>query len=240
MNVQSVVQIADDIIFANTGKHLDDLQRSILYGSLSRQKYVEIAQACNCTESHVKKVASELWKMLSEVLGQDLNKFNLRSNLEKCLVTNISNFGDRFQIGNINFCRDSLSSTKVSEEDTSSPQSDSKTEQSKPRLLLDLDRFHDSELLSNRDSELSNLKKWILGDAARLITIFGLSGIGKTSLALQLVRQIQQEFDCVIWKSLNPAISLETLQAEFMRDIAQQQDFVANSIVDYFQKQRTD
>jgi hypothetical protein len=238
MNVQSVVQLADDIIFANTGKHLDDLQRAILYGSLSRQKYVEIAQACNCTESHVKKVASELWKMLSEVLGQDLNKFNLRSHLEKCLVTNISNFGDRFQIGNINFCRDSLSLTKVSEEDTSSPQSDCKTEQSKPRLFLELDKFHDSELLSNRDAELSNLKKWILGDAARLITIFGLSGIGKTSLALQLVRQIQEDFDCVIWKSLNPAISLETLHAEFMRDIDQPQNFVANSIVDSFQKQR--
>lgn len=238
MNVQSVIQIADDIIFANTGKHLDDLQRAILYGSLSRHKYAEIAQTCNCSESHVKKVASELWKMLSEVIGQDLNKFNLRSNLDKLLVSNISNFGDRVQIGNINFCGDSLNSPEIYRNAASAVQSNSETEQSKVRFLLELNKFQDSEFLSNRDSELSNLKQWILGDAARLITVFGLSGMGKTSLALQLVRQIQQEFDCVIWKSLNPAISLETLQAEFLRDIDRHQSFVANSIVDYFQKQR--
>ncbi|MGE5656811.1 MAG: NB-ARC domain-containing protein [Actinomycetota bacterium] len=69
----------------------------------------------------------------------------------------------------------------------------------------------------DRTSELSTLKQWIVKDHCRLITLFGLSGIGKTALTVQLIPQIQAEFDYIIWRSLNPAPPLELLQTNILQ-----------------------
>jgi hypothetical protein len=76
MEVQEVLKLADNIIFSKTGKHLDNLQEAILRGTWQRQKYPEIAKTCYRSEFHVKKVASKLWKLLSETLGEDINQSN--------------------------------------------------------------------------------------------------------------------------------------------------------------------
>jgi hypothetical protein len=39
MDVQEVLKLADDIVFAKTGKHLDHQQEGILRGTWQRQKY---------------------------------------------------------------------------------------------------------------------------------------------------------------------------------------------------------
>ena len=113
MDVKEALKFADTLVFANTGKHLDNLQNSILKGVWQGKKYLKIAEEFGCTEGHVRDVASELWKMLSNVLGEDLNKSNFRAAVERCKVSNVSNFGDFVQIGNVNFCAESLQSSKV-------------------------------------------------------------------------------------------------------------------------------
>ncbi len=69
----------------------------------------------------------------------------------------------------------------------------------------------------NRTPELATLNQWFLTDRSRLIAIFGLSGIGKTALAVQLVAQIQDKFDYIIWRSLNTAPTLAQLQANIIQ-----------------------
>jgi hypothetical protein len=53
-----------------------------------------------------------------------------------------------------------------------------------------------------RIDELTTLKKWIVDDNCRLISLMGMGGIGKTALAVQLVEKIYQEFDYVVWRSM--------------------------------------
>ena len=67
MDVQEVLKLADDLVFINTGKHLDNLQEVILRGTLQGQKYSKIAEDSHCSEGHIKDIASELWQLLSEV-----------------------------------------------------------------------------------------------------------------------------------------------------------------------------
>ncbi|WP_333368031.1 hypothetical protein [Microcoleus sp. herbarium14] len=43
MNLEKVLKMADDLMFAKTGKHLDDLQEAILRGSIQGEKYTKIA-----------------------------------------------------------------------------------------------------------------------------------------------------------------------------------------------------
>jgi hypothetical protein len=50
MDVQEVLKLADDLLFVNTGKHLDNLQEVILRGTLQGQKYSKIAEEYHCTE----------------------------------------------------------------------------------------------------------------------------------------------------------------------------------------------
>jgi hypothetical protein len=106
MDIQEVLKIADEILFAKTGKHLNHLQEGILRGTWQRQKYPEIATNCHRSEAHVKKVAAKLWKLLSETLGEDINQSNFAYTVERLQLSIFeSNFGNYYaQIDNFSVC----------------------------------------------------------------------------------------------------------------------------------------
>ncbi|TAE42325.1 MAG: AAA family ATPase [Oscillatoriales cyanobacterium] len=66
----------------------------------------------------------------------------------------------------------------------------------------------------NRLQELETLETWISGDSTRAIGIFGIGGIGKTSLSVKLAQQIQSKFEFAIWRSLQQAPTLANSSAE--------------------------
>ena len=91
MNVQEALAFADEVVFAKTGKHLDDMQVGVIEGVLNRQKYGDIAQGLNCTEGYAKDVGYELWELFSDAFGEDVNKLNLRSALiRKSRISNVT------------------------------------------------------------------------------------------------------------------------------------------------------
>jgi hypothetical protein len=91
MNVQEALAFADEVVFAKTGKHLDDMQFGVIEGVLKRQKYGDIAQGLNCTEGYAKDVGYELWELFSDAFGEEVNKLNLRSALiRKSMIINVT------------------------------------------------------------------------------------------------------------------------------------------------------
>ncbi|MEG3991379.1 NB-ARC domain-containing protein [Microcoleus sp. S28C3] len=209
MDVKEVLRFAEDLVFAKTGEHLDDLQEAILRGAWKGQRYSKIAEESHCTEGHVRNVASELWQVLSDVLGEELNKSNFKTTLERCRFSIISsNFAKDFgSINNINVCGDTLQPPEVTK--TRSPSTPT-SETSKPQTRLDLADAPHISLLCDRTSELATLEKWIVQEKCTLAAISGLSGIGKTALSLHLIPQIQHNFESVIWRSLRHSPPLET------------------------------
>lgn len=111
MQVDEIMKLIDEAVYTKTGKHLNDLQRGIIEGTLKQKKYSEIAEGYNCTPGHAKDVGYELLQLLSEVFEEPVDKKNLRSVLERQDNLNIS-FGDssRNVIGFINVCSDSSDS----------------------------------------------------------------------------------------------------------------------------------
>ncbi|AFY69345.1 Tetratricopeptide TPR_1 repeat-containing protein [Thalassoporum mexicanum PCC 7367] len=67
------------------GKHLDDLQSTILRHSWDGDRYGEIADRYGCTEGHAKDMGSQLWRLLSSTLGVKVNKRNLQTALKRYL-----------------------------------------------------------------------------------------------------------------------------------------------------------
>jgi hypothetical protein len=94
MQVHKVLQFVDEAVYLKTGKHLNDLQRGIIEGTLNRQKYCDIAQSYGCSAGHAKDVGYELLEMLSDVFDEPVDKGNLKSVLERQGNLNIS-FGDK-------------------------------------------------------------------------------------------------------------------------------------------------
>ncbi|MCC3418045.1 MAG: ATPase [Microcoleus sp. PH2017_29_MFU_D_A] len=213
MDIAEVLTLADQLIFAKTGKHLDYVQDAILRGTLEDATYTQIAQEVYSSPSHVRNVGSDLWKTLSKGLKKNITKNNFRAVLEKGIVYNyqsaiVENIrGESITVNNkVNVCPEKVRSPKT-------PQNPEPTAK-QPRI--DLGDAPEISTFFDRKSELTTLENWILS-RTRLITILGLSGIGKTALTLQLIPQIQHEFDCIIWRSLHNAPPLQTLQTDIIQ-----------------------
>jgi hypothetical protein len=111
MEIHEALQWTDELIFERTGKHLDSLQRVILEGAWDGKGYQDIAEEYHCSSDHVRKSASELWKLLSDLLGEDVKKKNVRSLIENGIFYSF-NTGS-LHIGNkINVCNDTYNYSK--------------------------------------------------------------------------------------------------------------------------------
>jgi WD40 repeat protein len=93
-----------------------------------------------------------------------------------------------------------------------------------------------------RDAELEQLEQWILSDRCRLIGIFGMGGIGKTSLSLRLAHRLGESnghcagkstresdkhdnlpyFQYILWRSLRNAPPLSNLLADLIQALLNQ------------------
>jgi len=220
MDVKEVLRFTEDRVFSKTGEHLDDLQEAILRGAWKGQRYSKIAEESHCTEGHVRNVASELWQVLSDVLGEELNKSNFKATLERCRFSIISSkfAKDCTQINNVNVCTDTQPPEIPKDRSPSTPTSDT----SKPQTRLDLADAPHISSLSDRTSELATLEKSIVQDKCNIAAILGISGLGKTALSLHLIQKIQHNFEYVIWRSLGHSPPLETTLKNLIQFIANQ------------------
>lgn len=198
MDIAEVLKIADDLVFESTSKYLDDLQKSIVQGVYEGKKYSKIAEESNCSEGHVTDMASNLWKTLSDTIGEKVSKSNLKSAIERYQFSIVSSHHvkDVTQIGNVNFCSDSRNSDRP-EDPTNLKSNDDLV-----KVKKDVGNIPDLFPFYGRNSELNQLKQWVVTEHSRIITIFGMSGIGKTALVRQLLERIGDEFDRVIWLNL--------------------------------------
>lgn len=221
MNFQEILQWTDSQVFAKTGKHFESIEQSILEGIWLGQKYTEIAKNHNFSYDHVKKQAWELWKVLSDVLGEDVKKSNVRSVLERKAVYTIYNFGENPQIvsNNINNSHINICSEHRRFLEYQQAQSlfSSETDNKNQLKRHDLSDAPDLVTIFDRTSELTTLQTWINQENSRLIGLLGISGIGKTALTINLIPLIQEQFDAIIWRSLRTAPTLEQTLKDFIQ-----------------------
>lgn len=252
MDINTLVELADNLIFTKTREHLTSLQKEVLKGTLNGKKYPQIADDCKRHPDHIKQVGTKLWKLLSDILGKNIKKSNARSILEKFHFSHISNTGNDFvniNSNHINICGENKQSPTP--KNKSSPTLiDQNQDNTNPENYYDLSEAPDLYPLCDRHSEVTTLKQLILQNHSRIITILGLTGIGKSTLTVELIAQIKNKFDYIIWRNIDNYSSCESLQINILKFLSQT-DFTSqkkekisnsqtinNQLIDYLRKYR--
>ncbi len=98
------------------------------------------------------------------------------------------------------------------------------------KLGIDWGDAMDVSAFYGRELEKSQLDRWIMKDRCRVVAILGMGGMGKTTISIELLRQLQAEpdsnipvnpdrFHHIIWRSLLNAPPLKELLPELIRTL---------------------
>lgn len=210
MEIQQILENLDHLMFDNTEKHLSDLQKTIIIGTLTHKKYKTIAEEKHISEDHIKKIASELWQQLGTILGENINKNNLQWAIERIYNRNVSN--SIFNINSVNHCSNIPNYSEISLQNNQ--------ENNEIKYNENLREIPYQNSFYGRTEELTYLSNKIVDQNCRLVTILGVKGIGKTAFTIKLIEQIKTNFSYFIYRSLNTKPTLTEITQDIIKLIS--------------------
>jgi WD40 repeat protein/DNA-binding XRE family transcriptional regulator len=74
-----------------------------------------------------------------------------------------------------------------------------------------------------REYEMNVVTTWIVDKRCQVITLLGMGGIGKSALAIQLMHQVAEQFQVVIWRSLRDLPTCHALMTDLLQMLAPQE-----------------
>lgn len=210
LNFDELLILIDAEVYAKTERHLRDIDVLVLRESLNGQGYDQIAIANNYTGPYLRQdVGPKLWKTLSRVIGEKVNKKNCRSCLERYWQSQLSLVNEVEATSSFGKSRAPMRYAP--------PRTATRLGSAiAPSCKVDWGDALDSSVFYGRVEELGLLKSWILTDQARLIALLGMGGIGKTTLSVKLAEEIQDQFDYVFWRSLRNARTFSEILRVFL------------------------
>ncbi|MEM7592240.1 MAG: NB-ARC domain-containing protein [Cyanobacteria bacterium P01_A01_bin.83] len=197
MNLETVVKIVNELVLAQANRQLKEVEKLIIQGAWEGKTYNQIAENCQYSLGYIKQAAApRLWKLLSKILVKDISKTNFRVVIERLYKKQLQSNPEAKKIKATNTIN----------------------------YPLDWQEAPKVNTCYGRTKELALLKKWLLQDCCQLIAIAGMGGIGKTTLVVSCIEEVQNKFEMVIWRDLRHTTSVSELTIELIQAISRQCD----------------
>jgi WD40 repeat protein len=247
MSIDEALMILDSLLGQ---ANLTHLQETVFCRSWEGQTYAEIAETEQYADDYIKLVGSQLWQMLSDLLGQRVTKNNFHVVLRQWARTN--------QAGDLE------AGAAVA---PLLPEQAPSTCHAPAGVVQDWGDAVDTSIFFGREVELATLSRCITQTHCRLVAILGMGGMGKTMLAVRLAQQLTgttpdrealvarsrlqnaevlsstvspsvttafmsvataiaplPQFDWVIWRSLRDAPPIQHILTDLIHVLSQQQE----------------
>jgi NB-ARC domain len=191
---EEVLVMVDDLVFTKIGRHLSEAEITVIKGSWGNYDYEEIAKNSPYSVNYLqRRLAPQLWDILSAAIGngERVSKKNLRIFFQKVSPQEYDTQQVTLNGGQTPFANKSI-----------------QVRGQPPKIS----NFY------GRIQELTYLKKLIVKQ--RCVSLIGVAGIGKSTLASKLLAELsvesQPRFDCFIWKSVAHTPSVQDLVTDLI------------------------
>ncbi|NJN08169.1 MAG: AAA family ATPase [Richelia sp. RM1_1_1] len=175
---------------------ISEREWDVLFPSMEGKATRAIAQELKISEVLVRKRLSDIYKKF-HIIGRGPVKL---AKLQQLLVTKYQASFNR-EIPSLDLARDNNQVFQIQ----------------------DWGEAPSERIFYGRKAELATLNQWVLENQCRLVSLLGMGGIGKTTLAVKLAKQIQDQFEFIIWRSLHNQPSLQEFLADAIRLLSKQQ-----------------
>jgi WD40 repeat protein len=209
MTADEALALLDRLLQAQS---LRDIQEQVFRHAWEGRTYPDMAERIGYDTGYIRDVGYELWRQLTQVLGEPVTKNNLQAVLRRQR--------ERSPI---------LAVPEVTQ--TSTPDRDCYWGEQ-----IDVSTFR------GRENELQQLERWLGGNSdvnslqprCRLISIVGMGGMGKTSIAAKLTQKLaaDRKFERIIWQSLRNAPPLDKILFQLIAFLSHQQQTEPADTVD--------
>jgi WD40 repeat protein len=184
-------------------KYLNPPQEMVFRSAWQGQSYRDLARVAGYDPNYIKGVGAQVWRLLSAATQQNVTK----ANFQQILL--------------------SLAAGEVTPTPSSIGTSNLPTS---PRLEIDWSEAIDVSAFYGRELECTQLHRWMTTDRCRLVAILGMGGMGKTTISIEILRQLQakladnnsnypDQFSQIVWRSLLNAPPLSELLPELIRTL---------------------
>jgi hypothetical protein len=102
------------------------------------------------------------------------------------------------------------------------------------RAVIDWGNAPEINLFFSRTNDLQKLAHWVTNDRVRLLSVYGMGGIGKTALGVKLAERVCSHFEGLIWRSLRNAQPPQLL----ISDLLHQSGATVDSLLEFCRKGR--
>ncbi|AFY93242.1 NB-ARC domain-containing protein [Chamaesiphon minutus] len=201
---------------------LRDLQEQVFRHAWEGCTYPKMAELIGYDTGYIRDIGYELWRQLTQVLGEPVTKNNLQAVLRR----------------RSNIAPELVDRAVSAVVEPSNPVSSA----SPPDRDCYWGEQIDVSSVIGRENELQQLEIWLDDNSevnpfeprCRLISIVGMGGMGKTSIAAKLTQKLaaERKFERIVWQSLRNAPPLDKILFQLIAFVSHQQQTESADTVD--------